>query len=563
MSEKANQDKGRENAQLIEGTDFSAIEATPFAAPDEKIAGRSSGTDSKSNTKPSFQIADLLNTNNQGAPWWHSQLNLMVAVFVLLAIAALLLIVVSPSPEDYSTSLAEELVQESAQGDPVQTPWEVSQQADLRRQAQEILESMLENKKSLEDIGVQEWGAEEYKKAIALAEAGDEHYKQQEFKAALQSYRDADEQMASIFNLLPQLVDAKVRQGNQALSQGKSLLAQSHFQKAIDLDRKSLPALTGLDRAQKLDEILRLISESKTAREYFSTSGALEDLELAKETLLSAKQIDSSFPIVDQNIDEVEALIIDHKFKLAMSRAYVALFQRNYGVARNAFAEALVYKPGDSTAQLAQKQALAFDKTASLSGLLSAARRYEQNEQWASAVSSYESILQRDINQVSAKLGKIRAQARMDLDLKIRKLLADPLAFGKQSHKQKAEQLLSEAKALSSNQGAVLQRQISEIENSMTQFEREQRVKITSDNSTEITLKKIGMKPLFLGRFEERRLALKPGRYIAEARRLGYRDVVVELELLPNRTGIQEFNIVCDQAISTGTSSASTRSSGH
>jgi hypothetical protein len=63
----------------------------------------------------------------------------------------------------------------------------------------------------------------------------------------------------------------------------------------------------------------------------------------------------------------------------------------------------------------------------------------------------------------------------------------------------------------------------------VTAAETPQRVALTSDNQTDITVYRVGR----LGTFEHKELELLPGRYTVVGQRAGFRDVRREITLLP------------------------------
>jgi tetratricopeptide (TPR) repeat protein len=233
-----------------------------------------------------------------------------------------------------------------------------------------------------------------------------------------------------------------------------------------------------------------------------------------------------------------------------MTKAYQALFANRYGAARKAFAEALRVKPADRSAASALQQSLAADKTTSLNGLLANARAYEKREEWASAKSNYQTVLQRDSSQVSAKLGVIRTGVRQELDEQIRQVLSDTLAFSRDETNGQATKLLQDAKLITSK-GSNLLAQIAELEGALAQAGRSVKVSLLSDNFTAISLQKIGSKAIKFGSFKKKNIALKPGRYVAVGVRLGYRDVRTEIELHVSGNTTQTFTIICDDKLST------------
>jgi hypothetical protein len=75
----------------------------------------------------------------------------------------------------------------------------------------------------------------------------------------------------------------------------------------------------------------------------------------------------------------------------------------------------------------------------------------------------------------------------------------------------------------------VLSRQIATVDSLITSAETPQRVALTSDNLTDVTLYRVGR----LGTFERKEVELLPGRYTVVGMRAGFRDVRREFTLLP------------------------------
>ena len=183
-----------------------------------------------------------------------------------------------------------------------------------------------------------------------------------------------------------------------------------------------------------------------------------------------------------------------------------------------------------------------------MSSLISSAKGLEKSEEWAAALSTYEAILQRDPNQVSAKLGTIRSQARKQLDQSIVNVLADPLALSRTSERAKAEKILADAKAIKAK-GRVLSNQISQLDSALKQVDNTIKVSFNSDELTDVSLVKAGSKAIRLGRFKTKNLALKPGRYVIRGTRLGFRDERKDIELRANGEAVQVFSIACTQSV--------------
>lgn len=484
--------------------------------------------------------------------WWHSQFNMMLSVFGLLVLAAVLFVVLTPPPEaanlstvvesDGSTRTAQATEQEQI------APWDESRRAQARTDSQEILADLLDSKKGLESKNVSEWAAEPYDAALLRAAEGDDFYKRQDFANAMQQYQGALDDLRGIDALIPDVLASRVSAGQQAIDDGKTGLAKEQFQAALRLEPNHIPALSGLDRAKNLDQVLEIVRAASANEQDFLASDELAHLNQAEQKLQQALALDAQMLPAKEGLARVQQRAADKRFRDAMSQGFSALFKGSYASARKGFSSALKIRPGDPTASAAYRQSLASDKRSSLSSLISVAKRFEAQEEWASALSNYQVVLQRDPNQVAAKLGQIRSQARLDLDQEINSVLADTLALSRSSQSDRANAVLSDARAINSK-GAKLSSQIASIESALQQLDSTVKVSFQSDALTDINLTKAGANKVRLGRFTTKKLALKPGRYVLTGSRLGYRDVRQEIELRANSSSVQTFKLVCNEPI--------------
>lgn len=478
-------------------------------------------------------------------PWWYSQFNLMLAVFGLLVASAMLFVALAPAPEVPIATAKPSTLERLPDAD---APWTQSQLGEARAKSQEILANLLDSKKSLEAKGVELWAAEGYAAALDLAAEGDEAYKQQKFSNAIIQYQAAAEKMNSLFDYLPRQIKQNLQAANVALMAGKVALANEKFRRVLQLEQGNLEALSGLDRSARLEQALVLAAAAKQDEAAFGESNDLASLLAAQTKLQEAKALADQYSPIAKSLQRVEATLVDTRFRRAMSGAYRDLFAKRYSAARRGFAAALKIKPGDDSATRARLQALASDQSASIANLISSAKKYEQQEEWASAQSNYQTVLQRDSNQVSAKLGVIRTGARLELDTEMVSVLSDSLALARIEQKKRASRVLEDARSVN-NKGARLRDQIARLESALGQIETVLKVSFLSDSTTYVTLQKIGSKAIKLGQFKQRKMALKPGRYVVTGVRLGYQDVRQEIELLPASGELQSFTVQCSEVV--------------
>ena len=490
-------------------------------------------------------------------PWWHSQFNLMLAVFGLLLLTAFLFIALSPAPDAkrFNAIVTSDGNQSESQASSVQasetdseTPFDESRNQQARGDSQDVLSDLLRTKGELELQQVTLWAESEFQSAIEAAEAGDQFYSRQDFVAAENSYKRALQTMQALNERVPSVIDGLVSEGQAAITEGKSELATAAFEKALKIDANNISALLGVERAKTLNQVLDLLRAAADDESLFQEEDQFDLLDAADQKYQQALSLDAQTPAATLGLTRVAGLRADKNYRDAMTLGFNNLFSKRYRDAKKHFSAALKIRANDETALAAYRQSLASDSRSSISSLLSNARRFEQQEQWSSALGSYQTVLQRDPNQVSAKVGEVRSKVRLELDQTIKALLQDPLAVAKSSVRKDIESALVDAKALATK-GPIIKSQIADLESTLNGADADIKVEFTSDALTDLSLSREGTRKIKLGKFSLRRLSLKPGRYVLSGSRLGYRDVRLSIELRANGQQVQNFHLACTESL--------------
>lgn len=103
--------------------------------------------------------------------------------------------------------------------------------------------------------------------------------------------------------------------------------------------------------------------------------------------------------------------------------------------------------------------------------------------------------------------------------------------------------MLADARKVNTQTPRLVQ-QIEDLENALTQALIPLPVRFKSDRSTSVTIYHVGR----LGNFDQREIALKPGRYTAVGTRDGYRDVRREFIVKPGKP-VTEVVIQCAEKV--------------
>ena len=182
------------------------------------------------------------------------------------------------------------------------------------------------------------------------------------------------------------------------------------------------------------------------------------------------------------------------------------------------------------------------------------AEQEERNENWEAAAASYKEALTLDPSLVQASEGLARAEPMADLFSRLNTIveksarLVDPIILGDaQTTVEEAEAALNDSAALNNSDGKGVTPKLQDlwnqavkvVENASTPLP----VTIVSDGATEITIKRVAR----LGTVTSRTVSLRPGQYQLLGSRVGFRDVLVTLNVGVDREN--SIDIRCTEAI--------------
>jgi tetratricopeptide (TPR) repeat protein len=346
-----------------------------------------------------------------------------------------------------------------------------------------------------------------------IATAGDELYKNREYAAATEQYRQGLAALQVLQDSIPQVLAGLLEQARQALAQGDADAAISALETAALIEPDHSDIATLRQRAEVLPQLLPLLADAQAAE-------AAGDLAQARTLLQQATELDPLHPGAQEALQRVTTRARDQDFNQSMSDGYAALGQGRYDSARKAFNAAAKLQPGSKEAASALQEVSAAETAQRLASLNQQGQREEQQEQWAKAVAAYEQAQKIDGSVLFAAEGLQRSRMRAEVDQQLRTAVADPLRLSDTAVAAAAEQLLAQARQISPR-GPVLEQQISALETALRRANTEVTVTLRSDAKTEVTVYKVAR----LGSFSETALTLRPGNYTAVGTRAGYRDV--------------------------------------
>lgn len=399
------------------------------------------------------------------------------------------------------------------------TPWDDAQQARLRKEAQDVLEILLDTQFALEERGVTQWASEPFQEAGKLAAQADELYRSRDYTGATAGYGEALSVLQAIENSIPQVLADLLSNSRAALEASDAPRVATLLEgvERIEPDHAELPALR--KRLEAVPALIPLLAEA----------GALEnagDLAAAELRLRQASKLDPQHQGAAQALSRVAAALEEQRFNAAMSDGYAALDAERYSDARKAFGKAAQLRPQADEAASALAEVAAAETATELASLRRLGRQYEDRERWQAALEAYQRALKTDNSLLFAQEGLARVSPRVQLDTQLRAVLDQPQRLAEPAIAADTAMLLEQARGIKPA-GPQLAKQISTLQGLLERANTPVELQLRSDGQTEVTLLKVAR----LGRFQEQRLSLRPGRYTAVGSRIGFRDVRLEFEV--------------------------------
>ncbi|AFU98126.1 tetratricopeptide repeat protein [Simiduia agarivorans] len=481
--------------------------------------------------------------DNQALPWWQQSRVQYGAIAGLIALLVFVVFIlpslVEPVALDQTEIEAGMQAPTSAPQTPADSPFADAQLARERKQAQEILSKVIQLQDQLEGMRVRDWAGTAYQAALDTAVRADEFYRQREFAVAQENYRSALTQLEQLQQRSSNILTQQLSLGDAALQNKQTDEARTAFELALAIDPQNNDAQQGLASAEVQTELLALLRKGRQAEKTDHWDEALSHYK-------QAYALDPRSPLAQDAVTALTGKIQDRDFNQAMSEGFKALDGGNFETARKSFKRADNIRPGDDSVTLALQQVANQSTLASIQHRVQQAMKAEQEERWIDANTLYRGVLETDATVVEALVGKLRTDARADLEKRTLNLLAQPLQLNKPEKLNQAQAILQELTQLG-DAGPKLIQQRQQVNTLLEQVTQPRQVVFRSDNLTQVTVYHVGK----LGAFAEQTLALKPGNYVAVGSRQGFRDVREEFTVALDATQVI-VDVRCKEKIALG-----------
>ena len=469
---------------------------------------------------------------------------------VLLGFVVFILPQLAPTPDTQSSAVTSTSTQDTQTASATsanvlkentseRSPFAEAQLAKVRRSAQEVLQSLLETQSRLESRGVDQWAADDFLAASAVALEGDALYRAQDFDAADALYQQALDSLIGLESRLSDEINSRLALLLDAIESGNETAASAIAPLLSQMAPDSDAVFDAVERVPLVPAIAELETAAKASFEQGRLSRAVSQVD-------EALGLDPAHQRLAKVARQYKSALTQQRFEDAMTKGFALLSDNDFTGARASFQSARNILPAADGPKAALAQLEESETLSRLNDLLSQAADLAAKEQWAKAVEVLEAALTIDPSLVEASDGLDQARplaelfAKLDTIVEKQARLVDPLVLSE------AQLSLSEAEAaLAANAqtSPVLKDKVAAVRSAVATASTPLPVVITSDGLTEITIKRVAR----LGTVSSRTVSLRPGQYQFLGSRDGYRDVLVTASI--NATSDNRIDVRCEEAI--------------
>jgi Tfp pilus assembly protein PilF len=416
------------------------------------------------------------------------------------------------------------------------TPEELRERAYLESRAEEAAARAADLRGRLEEKGVELWGDEDFPRVVEDLRRAGEELNNGDPRAAERLYGEALAVLEQVDSRSPAVLQVTLAAGRTALDDGDRVAAGAAFSLALRIAPDHQAAATGLRRAEVLEPVLELLDQGRRSER----AGHLEQ---AADTYRQAVALDPFSPPAQEALARVQARLGNNAFAASMSAGLRALSSGDHAGAKEAFRRAAEIKPGAPQAADGLAQAEEAERLEAIARHRERAAAQEVEERWNEAAGEYAAVLALAPAARFAREGQERAEQRADLEQRLEYHRSHPERLVSDAVLEEAMGLLVEAEA-AQPAGPKHRRQVNGLAELLEVAAKPVRVRLVSDDATEVTVYHVGR----LGAFLSHELELRPGTYTVVGSRSGYRDVRKELVVTPDAQP-QSLSIQCEEIL--------------
>ena len=289
---------------------------------------------------------------------------------------------------------------------------------------------------------------------------------------------------------------------------------------------------------QQINDLPKLLQAQRDA-DQANRVGQLSDELDALERILSYRPTDAA---VTQRIATVQKQLRDQEFNEIINQGNWAVTAGDTKRAKMALADAKRQRPSNAQTVQLNAKIVALERQQTLAHHLTTALRNSQQDNWEGTLRSFEQALAIEATHSEAIRGRDLARQITQAQHRLDDFLARPHRLSSNNVAEAARAVVQEAQ-LRSRLSAKLKTSANALKLEIVKWQTPIPVRVRSDGLTDIGVRGIGR----IGTTKERIIELRPGKYVFEGKRKGYRSVLIEAAVKIEGNKMMEITVVCDE----------------
>lgn len=312
--------------------------------------------------------------------------------------------------------------------------------------------------------------------------------------------------------------------------------ASLHVEKALVVAPGSAEALALKKDIEKLRDILPLLKKMKVARVEHDLQN---ELNLLKQILkINSKRIKET-----ERINYLNQEIKNNDFKKYISSAFAELENKNINDARSHYERAKKIYSKRKELNILLSRISDAEKEYRMHQSIKQAQDAIDQDNWLQAKISFTDVLKDMPENETAVKGLRRSNEILMLQTALDQHIKSPYRLSDNDVLDVVKKILIQAE-IASQYSPKIKSQTEQLNKLVLTFNRLIPVTVRSDNITDVQLRGIGK----LGVFLHKTIQLKPGNYIFEGTRKGFKSKLLQVQI-PYDQNIYSVSIICDESI--------------
>lgn len=356
-------------------------------------------------------------------------------------------------------------------------------------------------------------------------------------------YRDALDNLYLLKNKAEQLIAKAENIYTENLAQASQFFtkdiypeAKLHIEKALMVAAQSPAALEMQQQIEKLPTILPLLKEIQVAR-------AEHDLNKEADFLEQVLRLAPERSGVAERLKVLTEQLNNTKFETHIAAGFAGIENRQVKEARYHYLEAKKVDPGRPELAVLSSRLSALEKSLQVTQALEAAKAAVRRDDWLQASKNFSSALKDAPGNKAAIDGLSQANQILEIQAQFSKYFKNPYRLANPDIHHEAERTLAQAE-ISSHYSFAIKRQAEQLRELINKINRLIPVTVTSDNKTNVLVRSVGK----VGVVSQKVIQLKPGNYIFEGARNGFKSKLVQA-FIPYDQDNFRVHVICDEPI--------------